>query len=125
MSKFLLFFSVLTFAAGIYLGKVYYAKVETKTVEVVKDKIVTVTKVVKKPDGTIEENSTVTENKESKATETKTEQKQVAPELLVGVGYTIDKDYTAQVAKRLFGNVYLGVSGSSNGTIGIGLVITF
>lgn len=86
---------------------------------VTKDKIVTVTRVVK-PDGTIVEKSKV-EDKVISAVA-----KQALVRRLLGLSYNMDKEYSGSLYYRLGDTpLFIGGSISSNHVLGIGLMFEF
>jgi hypothetical protein len=119
---------VLLSASGGYILRQSTASLETKTVtkDVIKDRIVTVTRTVKAPDGTItrdrrtEQDRAATRREEAVA--------QVAAPIkdwrLTG-GYMIDKVYTGGLERRVLGPVFLGLQADTQGHVGATLSIEF
>lgn len=113
---------------GAGAGTFLFPQTKEKIVEVEKEVIVkdvvTVTKVITRPDGTKEELVTVTdktkENKQSTSTKTVAKSTWHAS---VGAKTKIDKLqvdlYTIQIEKRILGDLFLGVTGSTDKTVGL------
>lgn len=116
------------------LGTFLFPQTKEKIVEVEKEvvvkDVVTVTKVITRPDGTKEELVTVTDKtKENKtATSTKTVAKSTW-HASIGAKSKIDRlqidIYTVQVEKRIIGDLFLGVTGSTDKTVGLTVGLEF
>jgi hypothetical protein len=116
------------------LGTFLFPQIKTKEVQVEKEvvvkDIVTVTKVITKPDGTKEEVTTTTDKtKENKQiTSTKTVAK-ANWHVSASAKSKIDKlqidIYTVQVEKRIIGDLFLGVTGSTDKTVGLTIGLEF
>jgi hypothetical protein len=129
-----LIISVVALLIGIAAGSQLFPTVKTKEVEVekqviVKD-IITVTKVVTKPDGTTESTTTTTDKtKENKsATNTKTV---AAPNWHASIAVNTDNIalnnlvYTVQVERRVLGDLFIGANVSTDKTVGLSLGASF
>ncbi len=107
--KRLFILTVLLSASGGYFLRQYTAPIETSTVEKIvnRDKIVTVVRRVKNPDGTVvtDRRTEVDRNREKDIQKTVV----VPKDWLVGVGSTLDRTYSAQVQRRVLGPVFLGI----------------
>jgi hypothetical protein len=116
-----------TLLAGILIGKELQDKVEPKTeiktVEVLRDKIVTVTKTIKLPNGTIEVDSTKTENKVDTIKQDVVVQAP-APKWEVGITYDVQRRVGIEVQYRLISNLFV-IGGADSSTARIGLGIQF
>lgn len=119
---------------GAGLGTFLFPQIKEKQVEVQKEvlvkDVVTITKIVTRPDGSKEEVITVTdkskENKQSTNTVTKKASNWHAS---VGAKSKIDKlgidVYTIQIEKRILGDLFIGVTGSTDKTVGITVGMEF
>lgn len=99
---------------------------QTKTETVIRDRIVTHT-VVKRADGTVESDTTKTEDKQER-------QNQVVvapakPDWHISAGSELDRtlvpSYRAQVDRRILGPIFIGGSISTRGAIGVNLGFEF
>lgn len=108
---------LLSASGGYYLGRAT-AQPETKIVtEQQKDKIITIVRTVKSPDGTVTRDRTTTEDRmvERNLVEILPLPK---PNWNVSAGYTLDHRYTLQVQRRILGPVFLGVNADTAGRVG-------
>lgn len=119
---------------GFGLGSQLMPKIESKTVEVQTEKVVkdvvTVIKVVTRPDGTKEETSTTTD----KSTEAKNSKSTavVIAKADWHVNLNASKDltassltYTVNVDRRILGDLFLGASISSDKKLGASIGVEF
>lgn len=125
-----LIISTIALLIGAGLGSQLFPTVNTKEVEVEKERIVkdvvTVTKYITRPDGTTESTTTTTDkSKESKqATNTKLT---LAPDWHVSVAANTnnialnDLRYTLQVERRIIGSLFVGANLSTDKTVGLSL----
>lgn len=116
------------------LGTFLFPQVKTKEVQVEKEvvvkDVVTVTKIITRPDGSKEEVTTTTDKtKENKQT---TNTKTVAKanwHASISAKSRIDKlqidVYTVQVEKRIIGDLFFGVNASTDKTVGVVLGLEF
>lgn len=109
-------------AVGIALG--YYfmpTKVTTVTKEVIKRDIKIVERKVTRPDGTVEETKeTVDKSKESNDSTTITDTRSLnLLQVSVSTDFGVQPIYAVTYSRRFFGPVLLGVSASTDGTIGV------
>lgn len=113
---------------GLTVGGVLGSKLVTSTPqivtnEVVKERIVTRTKVVTSPDGTVvSETDSVTD----KVSDSKTivsnatkPQWNVSVDAGIKMSDELNRIYGVQVQRRLFGPIFAGVRASTDGTIGV------
>jgi hypothetical protein len=97
---------------------------------VYKDRVQTVVTevIVEKKDGTKEIRREVVKTEDRDKTQVKTETKpQPKPDWAIGVQYDLlspDSPWTAQVNRRVLGNLYIGVSGGNN-SLGVGVLYLF
>ena len=119
---------------GFGFGSQLMPKIESKTVEVQTEKIVkdvvTVVKVVTRPDGTKEETSTTTdksrEAKNSKSSTTIIAKTDWHVNLNASKQLTIDTiTYTVNVDRRILGDLFLGASISSDKKLGASIGVEF
>jgi hypothetical protein len=116
---------LIAFLAGIAIGIVgaeQYNKPLVLTKNVVKDRIVTVTKTVTKPDGT-----TTTLQKQTQkitATAIKSEAK---PKLDYGISFSYDtnKNIAIGAQRRMLGNLWLTGQISQSNTVSVGVLYEF
>lgn len=116
------------------LGTLLFPQTKEKVVEVEKEvvvkDVVTVTRIVTRPDGTKEELVTVTdktkENKQSTSTKTVAKSTWHAS---IGAKSKIDRLqvdlYTIQIEKRILGDLFIGVTGSTDKTVGLTVGMEF
>lgn len=134
MNKTTLYTAGICLLLGLGLGSQLFPKIEEKTVEIEKEKIVkdvvTVTKIITKPDGTKEEVTVVTDkSKESK--EIKNTKIVSKPDWHVSASAKTksiqmnDLVYSVQVERRILGDIYLGVVGSSDKSAGLSVGFEF
>ena len=114
------------------LGTFLFPQTKEKVIEVEKEvvvkDVVTVTKVITRPDGTKEELVTVTdktkENKQSTSTKTVAKANWHTS---ISAKSKIDKlqidMYTVQVEKRIIGDLFFGVNASTDKTVGFSVGI--
>jgi len=102
-----------------------YAKVEVATVtnEVTKDRIVTVVKHVKEKDGDEVTETTTTEDRQTSKQVVAAAKK--PHDWVIGIKYDTNRDYEAQLNRRILGPVFVGVTANSNKTIGLVLSYEF
>ena len=119
---------VICSAAGGYILRQSTAVLETKIVtkDVIKDRIVTVVRTVKSPDGT-ETRDERTEQDRDTTRRSQTVVETAAPlkDWKVSAGYMIDRTYTGAIERRILGPVFLGVQGDSQGRLGAIVSIEF
>lgn len=110
---------------GAVLGYKLAPVPQSETRTIVQDKIVTVVKEVKKPDGTVVRDETRTEDR--KAEQSITAAPPSKPDWLVGVSYKFSDVpvYGITVQRRVIGNVYVGASASTSGDITANVGVTF
>jgi hypothetical protein len=110
---------VLCIAAGAVIGSKWGAQIETRTVT--KDRIVTQIKEVVRPDGTVERDTTRTEDRRTDAVTI------AKKDWIVKAGYGIAPVpyYGAGVYRRVFMDVFVGVEASTRGEVMAGVLITF
>lgn len=134
MNKTTLYTAGICLLLGLGLGSQLFPKIEEKTVEIEKEKIVkdvvTVTKIITKPDGTKEEVTVVTDkSKESKEIKnTKIVSKldwHVSASAKTKSIQMNDLVYSVQVERRILGDIYLGVVGSSDKSAGLSVGFEF
>lgn len=106
-------------AIAAYIVKTYFPAIKTKTeqVEVVKNNVVTVEKIIRHKDGTVEEVRTVTDKTEKKQETSKIETHNPKDQYLVGVSARVSSIadiaspvYGIQAQRRLVGPLFLGLS---------------
>ena len=113
---------------GAILGVKFFPDIKEKQVEVekiVKD-IVTVTKIVTKPDGTKEQTTTTTDKtKENKSSTLIT----LKPNWHAGIGTHTDASgtlsYSVSAERRILSNLFLGISLNTNKTAGATISVEF
>lgn len=115
--------------AGIVIGIIgtrYLSKPIITLETQYKDRIITVTKTITKPDGTIEQDTTKTENRTGSSTRA---EKPPAWHISAGAGvHALDFQapiYKVEVSKDILGPVAVGVWGLSNGTVGLSIGFSF
>lgn len=115
--------------AGIVIGIIgtrYLSKPIITLETQYKDRIITVTKTITKPDGTIEQDTTKTENRTGSSTRA---EKLPAWHVSAGAGVHAlrfqEPIYKVEVAKDILGPLNVGVWGLSNGTIGLSIGFSF
>jgi len=115
---------------GAGAGTFLFPQIKEKQVEVekiVKD-VITVTRVITKPDGTKEEVTTITDKTKENKTNTVTK-KASNWHASVGAKSKIDRleidTYTVQVEKRIIGDLFLGITGSTDKTVGLTVGLEF
>lgn len=100
------------------------SKSETSQADKTKENV----KIVKetRPDGTVIETKETTVEKD-KSTVAKTEKKRVAPKWSVSVSKDLlnDSQWSGNVGRSLFDDIYIGVTYRTNNVFGVGLTITF
>lgn len=103
----------------------YFPQVKETIVTVDKEVIVTRTHEVKSADGTITTDTTSTETETKKTVDTKMASSDWF--ITAGLQYQLDYGvvYSLGVNKRLLGPVFVGVSGSTNKTIGVNIGVEF
>lgn len=107
---------VIGLALGIALAK-YYMKPGIQMQEVIKDRVVTVTKQVKSPDGTVTTDVVRTENRAQNITVSKSESKQPTWLLTGGMSFTpANRTYSVQIQRQVLGPVYMGIAAERNQT---------
>lgn len=113
--KVLMISIVISLAAGALIERKFAAAPETKTEirEIIKDRIVTVTKIVTAADGTKTEDSTSTEDTTKVVDAVKTEKAPLAKYML-GAGSDFNGLYGIEVKYRLVGQVWVGASYNTN-----------
>jgi hypothetical protein len=123
---------VIGLGAGSYITKMYFPTTKEVQVEkqIIKNDIKTITKVIEKKDGTKETVTEVTDNsvKQEQKTETKTVNKQKDHHINLGAEYNFKEkkqDYSLTVEKRLTGPLFLGVTGNTNGSVGVTVGLEF
>lgn len=112
---------IVSLIAGALLYRHFVSPVEV-TKEVVKDRIVTVTHTVKAPDGTETTDSTTTE-KHDQTNVAKTMPKQL--DWAAGLNYNINRQYSADLARRVLGPVFVVIGIDQVGTASIGVRAEF
>lgn len=107
-------------------------KIETKEIEkevIVKD-VVTVTKIITKPDGTKEEVITVTDKTKENSSKVST-QKVMATQWHASVSAKTDNikfekiTYGVSIERRIIGDIFLGVNADTSGKVGGSVGISF
>jgi hypothetical protein len=122
---------ILVFAAGIGACLYFDDNVhEIKEEIVYKDRIRTVVKevVTKSPDGTTVTQRTTDKVEKKDKQVNKVESKPIKPNWMVGVKYDLFRPvpvWTAEVQRRVIGNVYAGAYGRTDGVVGVSLSVTF
>lgn len=99
----------LTLLVGVYIGQKYAPVGETKTVEVVKDRIVTRIVHVKSPDGTETTETTKTEDKNKEKNSDVVTAKPL-PQWMIAVGVNTNQVQNLSVTKRVAGPFLVGGS---------------
>lgn len=124
--KVLLIAILISLAAGALLERKLAKAPEVKVEihEVIKDRIVTVTKIVTAADGTKTEDSTSTEDTTKVVDAVKTEKAPLAKYAL-GAGYSFDKVYEVNAAYRVAGPVWIGASFNTNKELFVKVVVEF
>lgn len=115
-------------AAGGYILRQTTATLETKTVtrDVIKDRIVTVTRTVKGPDGTVtRDRRTETDRDTTRRAESVVQTAALLKDWRISGGYMADKVITGGLERRVLGPVFLGVQADSSGRLGATLSIEF
>ena len=121
-------------AAGLTRQYASREVIQTKIVDhiVVKDKIVTVTKQITRPDGTSETDSTTTsditkiDDRQTRILDTKASSAPnwfISAGLATGVG--LQPVYSVQASRRLLGPMFVGVSAASDAKVGISIGFEF
>lgn len=127
--KYVLVLAVVSMAVGAAVTRTYLPRevVKTETVEVTKEKIITVTHTEKKPDGTEVTDSTKTETRNTTESSNSTVTK--APELaqwMVSGGYgVVEQTYSAGVQRRIAGPIWVGAEANTNKEVYIKLAVEF
>lgn len=112
--------SIISAIAGAAI--LYWYMPQNSAETITKDRIITVTRTVKSPDGTVitderkEENSTT---KEKVITADK------SPDWHISIGSDINRIIKLEVSRRILGPITIGVYGDTNKTIGVGVGILF
>lgn len=97
------------------------SKIET----VEKDKIVTVVRTVKQPDGTVVQDKTITQDRVKQVEQQVVEQK-VPPQWRITGGYQFgQQNYMLGIERRIMGPLFLGVQGRTDGSILATLSVEF
>ena len=108
------------FLAGLLAGAIAMKKFqlpETVTKEVVRDRVVTVVREVKAPDGTTTTDTTTTADSVKTGTVTKNA---IKPNWAVGLTYDTKLDAGAVIEKRLLADLWVSVQATkSQATVGI------
>lgn len=112
---------VVSLIAGALLYRHFAPSVEV-TKEVVKDRIITVTHTVVTPDGTTTTDSTTTE-KHDQTSVAKTVPKQL--DWAAGLNYNTNQQYSADLARRVLGPVFVVIGIDQAGTASLGLRVDF
>ena len=86
---------------------------------VTKDKIVTVTKKIKEPNGQVITETTKTEDKQVSASKIQLAKKE--PDWLLGLDYTTKQNVVGSVSRRIIGPFFVNVSASTDGTLAAGV----
>jgi ribosomal protein S25 len=122
----------LAIGLGAYLDHKFNASTVVQTVEkeVIRKDIVTVVKVVERPDGTKESTSTTTDRtKEASSSTVKVVTLAPKYHISTGVASEISRDlkpvYMLQVERRFAGPVFVGVNVNSNKQVGLVLGMEF
>ena len=99
-------------------------RVEVTEKTVTKDKIVTVVKEIKRPDGTIERDERTERDTDVVADRPVIQPK---PDWLVGVSANPFKQghYQGELSRRVLGNAYVGVRADTHGNLLLGVTILF
>lgn len=113
------------FVLGIGLGYKLAPVPQSETRTITQDKIVTVVREVKRPDGTVVRDETKTEDR--KAEQSIVVAPPVKPDWLVGVsyGFGVVPTYGITVQRRIISNVYVGASASTVGDVTLNVGVTF
>lgn len=119
--------AALLIALGVVIGsKMNQVETLTETKIVQKDRVVTVVKEVKSPDGTItrEEQRVEDRQQESQVVVNAPKDKQ---DWILGASYgiAIEPYYGASVHRRILGNLYLGVQVNTREEVAVGLLYSF
>lgn len=132
--KSVLITAAISLLIGLGLGSQLFPKVESKTVEVqtervVKD-VVTVIKVITRPDGSKEEVTTTTDkSKEAKNSKSSAIVAAKADwHVSISAAKTLTEpeiSYTIMAEKRVLGNIFVGVSANTNKQIGVSVGLEF
>ena len=110
---------VLCIGIGAVIGSKTVSRPETATV--IKDRIVTVTRQIKRPDGTVERQVERTEDRSKVVTVAK-------PNWLAGVQYGVTSDvpyYGVSVHYRVIKDVFVGASVTTRGDVMASVIVTF
>lgn len=96
------------------------------TETVTKDKVVTVVREVKSPDGSVVRDER-TERESRTDSQVQVPVVQAKPDWMVGVNASpvVPGHYQATIGRRVLGNAYISASGDTHGTILLGVTILF
>lgn len=89
---------------------------KNETNEVVRDKIITVIRTVKAPDGTVTRDRTTTTDR-VETVNVVASTPVVPKDWIVGIGYSVQRNYSAYVQRRILGPVFLGAQVNSKGEL--------
>lgn len=109
-------------AAAMYQFGPRRIQLEEKTV--VKDKIVTVVREIKRPDGTVERDERIEKDSSQTITVPLPEPR---PDWLIGISAspTISNKYSAFLGRRIIGNAFITISATTQGELLVGALIEF
>lgn len=102
-------------------GGAVYKYVNSTTV-VTKDNVMTVIKEIKRLDGTVQIDTIITDKSVKSALQLPTVEKR---NWLIQAGYDTNKQYLLQLNKRVFENVFVGISARGDGILGASISISF
>lgn len=122
------FVAIVLSAAGGYYLRIATAQLETKIVtrDIIRDKIVTVTRTVKAPDGTIiRDRRTETDRDTTRRSESVVQTAAPLKDWRISGGYMADKVFTGSVERRALGPIFIGVQADSSGRIGASIGVEF
>ena len=117
---------LIAFIAGVALTAALAWKLRPvpETKEITRDRIVTVTKTIKQPNGTTEIDQVTTEDVQKQVTAPAVVATKL-PVWGVGAGYNLDRKYYVTVDRQILGPLAINVTGVQGGTVGIGLKWSF
>jgi hypothetical protein len=120
--------AIIAAAAGAAITKTYFisTKIETVEKEVIKDRIITVIKERKNPDGSSEKETIIDETKK----EVRDKKETVvlappAPDWSVGLASDLKQLYRLDVQRRVVGPVHAGVWADTSKQVGLSVRIDF
>lgn len=122
--KSIILVGVLLIAVGVGIGsKLFKTPPQIETRTVTKDKIVTVTKEVVRPDGTIERDQTRTE--ERKKDENVVVAPPAKPDWMLTGGFGLQQQYMLGLQRRIVGDIYAGVQADTQRNVLATITILF